>query len=68
MQKVCMSSLPLVLSPLDSYSIASRIISRKVKTLPGDTEKIARIQELVGSHVNIDRILERIDAPSLHPA
>jgi BioD-like phosphotransacetylase family protein len=67
MQEVCKSPLPLVLSPLDSYSIASRIISRKVKTLPGDTEKIARIQELVSTHVNIHRILERIDAPYSHP-
>jgi BioD-like phosphotransacetylase family protein len=68
MQKVCESPLPVVASPLDSYSIASRILSTNVKTLPGDTEKIARIQELVGSHVNIHRILERIDAPYLHPA
>ena len=68
MQKVCESPLPVVASPLDSYSIASRILSTNVKTLPGDTEKIARIQELVSSHVNIHRILERIDAPSSHPA
>jgi uncharacterized protein len=68
MQEVCESPLPVILSPLDSYSIASRIISRKVKTLPGDTEKIARIQELVSSYVNIQRILERIDVPHSHPA
>lgn len=68
MQKVCESPLPVVASPLDSYSIASRILSTNVKTLPGDTEKIARIQELVGSHVNIHRILEKIDAPYSHPA
>ena len=31
-----------------------------VKTLPGDTEKIDRIQSLVRTHVNIPRILEKI--------
>lgn len=54
------SSLPIVSSPLDSYSIASRILSMNVKTLPEDTEKIERIQNLVSTHVNVSRILERI--------
>jgi BioD-like phosphotransacetylase family protein len=34
-----------------------------VKTLPEDTEKIARIQNLVSTHVNVARILERIGIP-----
>jgi BioD-like phosphotransacetylase family protein len=45
---------------MDSYVIASRIHSMTVKTLPGDTEKISRIQDLVSAHVNVDRILEKI--------
>lgn len=65
MEKINESPLPVVSSPLDSYSIASRILSMNVKTLPGDTEKIARIQNLVSGHVNIARILERIGVP--HP-
>ncbi len=31
-----------------------------VKTLPGDTEKIDRIQEMISATVNIPRILEKI--------
>lgn len=54
------SSLPVIASPMDSYTIASRIHSMTVKTLPSDVEKITRIQQLVSEHVNIQRILEKI--------
>lgn len=54
------SRLPVIASPMDSYAIASRIHSMTVKTLPGDAEKIARIQHLVSQHVDVDRILEKI--------
>ncbi len=52
--------MPVIASALDSYVIASRIHSMTVKTLPGDIEKIERIQDLVSEHVNIPRILEKI--------
>ncbi len=52
--------LPIIASPMDSYTIASRIHSMTVKTLPGDTDKIERIQSLVSEHVNVDRVLEKI--------
>ena len=45
---------------MDSYTIASRIHSMTVKTLPGDADKIERIQSLVSEHVDVDRILEKI--------
>ncbi len=51
------SELPVITSPLDSYSIASRIHSMTIKTLPGDTEKITRIQELIEQHVDVERML-----------
>jgi len=54
---------PVIASPMDSYTIASRIHSMTVKTLPGDSEKIDRIQHLVSEHVNVDRILEKIGVP-----
>lgn len=54
------SALPVISSSLDSYIIASRIHSMTVKTLPGDREKIDRIQSLVSTHVDIARILEKI--------
>lgn len=54
------SSLPVIVSPMDSYTIASRIHSMTVKTLPGDVEKITRIQQLVSEYVDINRILEKL--------
>lgn len=60
-------SLPIIGSAMDSYSIASRIHSMTVKTLPGDVEKIDRIQKLVSEHVNIPRILEKLGIPAEMP-
>ena len=57
------SDLPAITSPLDSYTIASRIHSMTIKTLPGDTEKISRIQELTEKHVNIERLLAKLEHP-----
>ena len=68
MEKINASPLPVVSSPLDSYSIASRILSMNVKTLPGDTEKIERIQKLVSDYVNVPRILQRIGSAPSNPA
>ncbi len=59
-EQIAASPLPVIASPMDSYTIASRIHSMTVKTLPGDSEKIDRIQSLVSEHVNVDRILEKI--------
>ena len=33
-----------------------------VKTLPGDVEKIEKIQALIEQHVEVDRLLEKIEA------
>ncbi len=60
LEMLCANSLPVILSPMDSYSIAQRIQSITVKTLPGDTQKINRIQDLVARYVDIDRLLEKI--------
>ncbi len=54
------SELPVITSPLDSYSIASKLNSMTVKTLPGDNEKIQRIQSLVEQHVDVARIIEKL--------
>jgi len=63
-QLVAAAPLPIIASPMDSYTIASRIHSMTVKTLPGDSDKIERIQSLVSDHVNVDRILEKIGVPN----
>ncbi len=54
------SRLPTIFSPFDSFTVASLIHSMTIKTLPGDTKKIERIQQLVQEHVDTDRILEKI--------
>ena len=60
MKLVQESELPVIVSPLDSYTIARRILSMTVKTLPGDDEKIQRIQSLVEQHVDVARIIEKL--------
>jgi BioD-like phosphotransacetylase family protein len=60
MELIAESTVPVMASPLDSYSISSRIHSMTVKTMPGDTEKISRIQDLISAHVNVPRILEKL--------
>ncbi len=54
------SPLPAIVSPFDSYTVASRINSMTIKTLPGDRKKIARIRELIASHLDIDRLLSKL--------
>ena len=55
------SDIPIIASPLDSYSVASSIHSMTVKTLPGDVEKIDKIQALIEQHVEIDRLLAKLE-------
>jgi hypothetical protein len=62
------SHLPVIASPFDSYTVASSIHSMTVKTLPGDDEKIDRIQTLIERHIEIDRLLEKLEAPPATPA
>jgi BioD-like phosphotransacetylase family protein len=54
------SDVPVIKSPLDSYAVASGIHSMTVKTLPGDVEKIDKIQALIDRHVDVDRLLEKL--------
>ncbi|MFZ4776848.1 MAG: phosphotransacetylase family protein [Terrimicrobiaceae bacterium] len=58
------TTLPVILSPMDCYTIAQRIHSMTVKTLPGDTRKIDCIQDLISRHVAIPRLLEKIGCPA----
>ncbi|MEY2600086.1 MAG: hypothetical protein RLZZ142_2345 [Verrucomicrobiota bacterium] len=64
LEQVRRSSLPVIGSPLDSYTIASSIHSMTIKTLPGDREKIDKIQSLIESEVRIERLLEKIGVPA----
>jgi hypothetical protein len=50
----------VILASGDCYQIASRVHSMTVKTLPSDYPKIARIQEEIGSRLDVKRILEKL--------
>ena len=60
MEMIRASGVPVVASPLESFEVASKIHSMIVKTLPGDTAKIGRIQHLVETYVEVDRLLEKL--------
>ncbi len=60
---IAQSALPVIASPMDSYSVASSIHTMTIKTLPGDYEKIHRIQSMVEKYIDIDRILEKLGVP-----
>ena len=60
MELIRASDVPVIASPLESFAIASKINSMIVKTLPGDTEKIDKIQSLIENHVEVDRLLEKL--------
>ena len=59
-EMLAQADIPAVASPLESYAVASSIHSMTVKTLPGDVEKIDRIQSLIERHVQIERLLEKL--------
>jgi BioD-like phosphotransacetylase family protein len=63
------SHLPVISSPMDSYDVASNIHSMTIKTLPGDVEKIDKIQTMIEKGVCVDRLLEKIGItpPSARP-
>ena len=54
------SHLPVIASPLDSYTVASSIHSMTVKTLPGDDEKIEKIQTMIEENLEVDRLLGKL--------
>lgn len=54
------SDVPTIASPQDSYTVASSIHSMTVKTLPGDVEKIDKIQNLIERYVEVDRLLAKL--------
>lgn len=58
------SCLPTISSPRDSYTVAHTIHTMTVKTLPGDHDKISRIQDLIEKHVEVDRLLAKLTSRS----
>jgi BioD-like phosphotransacetylase family protein len=51
---------PVLLASEDSYFVASKVHDLTVKTRPDDLEKIALIRDLIGQHVDVNRILSSL--------
>ena len=51
---------PVLLAKGDSYEVASKVHDLIVKTRPDDLEKIALIRDLIGKHVNVEKLLQSI--------
>ena len=62
------SDVPVIMSPLDSFTVASKIHSMTVKTLPGDTEKIGKIQSLIEQYVEGGPVVAEVARGSAAPA
>ena len=52
--------IPVLLTPQDSYQVASKVHDLTVKIRPSDAGKIALIRDLIARNVNLDRILKAL--------
>ena len=50
---------PVLMTPEDSYQVASTVHDLIVKTRPGDVAKIALIRDLVKTHVHVSSIVDQ---------
>lgn len=57
---IAQSALPVIASPMGTYAVANAIHTMTIKTLPGDFEKISRIQTMVEKYIDVDRLLEKL--------
>ena len=60
MEMLGKTSIPVVLSSEDSYTVASKIHSMTVKTQPQDTDKIPIIKNYIAEHVDISVITAQL--------
>ena len=56
------SKIPTLLSSYDTYSIAAKIHSMKIKIKPEDKTKVDIIINMVKRHIDIDKIVKIIDS------
>ncbi len=60
MDLLAQTSIPVVISPADSYTVAARITAMTVKTQPTDSDKIPLIQQLIIQHMDVERLLRML--------
>ena len=54
------SHIPILLSNEDTFTVSSRMKDLGFKIRSYDTDKVARLHELVGQYVDTDTIIERL--------
>lgn len=59
LELVAKTGIPVILSPEDTYSVATKIAKLIVKIRPTDFEKIRAAEAIVEEFVDVDRIIER---------
>jgi len=57
------TDIPIVVTPKESYAVASKIHSMTVKTQPQDEDKIPIIKKLVSENVDLDKIIPGFSSP-----
>ena len=52
------TNIPVLLSKLDTYTVASKIHDMMVKIKPEETDKIRMVQQVYRKHFHVDKLLE----------
>lgn len=60
MQQLKERGVPVLLSQLDTYTVASMVSSLNVKIRPKDKEKIAAVEQMIHDYVDLDLIIKRL--------
>jgi BioD-like phosphotransacetylase family protein len=66
MHEIQQRSLPVIRTKVDLSTAATLIARMTVKTEVGDSDKIGLIQKLIHEHVQVDRIIELVQAHGQH--
>lgn len=62
MNQIRQTSIPVILCPEDSYSIASKVNKMTIKTQPKDTDKISIIKDLICKNIDLNVILQAFES------
>ncbi|MBD3315759.1 MAG: AAA family ATPase, partial [Chitinivibrionales bacterium] len=54
------SDIPVLVSPEDTFKVSSRMVHLEFKIRASDREKIDRLRKLVGEHVDVDELVNRL--------
>jgi hypothetical protein len=63
MEMLAQTKIPIIITNEESYSVASRIHSMTVKTMPEDDDKIPFIQKMVAENIDLPAILDALNVP-----